>query len=130
MSTIAFEYDPHNALRHTTFWYEDDVKKEWPASPCAGLEDPPETLEGAFDPLAVPTKFYMTVETTGAMPPVDVVQEGLEVLKHKLQELLLGLNKMGQEPLATEQASVMDYQQDGYSNGAIPPMSGGGRFYD
>ena len=69
------------------------------------------------------------------MPPVDVVQEGLEVLKHKLQELLLGLTRMGQEPLAADQNMMMDYQQEpsmsnGYANGVPPPMAAGGRFYD
>lgn len=24
LSAVSFEYDPHNNLRHTSYWYEDD----------------------------------------------------------------------------------------------------------
>ncbi len=26
---VGFEYDPHNTLRHTSLWYEEDAEKEW-----------------------------------------------------------------------------------------------------
>jgi len=26
---VGFEYDPHNKLRHTSMWYEEDAAKEW-----------------------------------------------------------------------------------------------------
>ena len=85
MSAVGFEYDPHNKLRHTTYWYEDDIKKEWPASQSAPLEDQGNPDE--YNPLAVPEAFYFNVETTGAMPPSDVVSEGLEILKVKLETI-------------------------------------------
>ena len=28
-SAVGFEYDPYNNLRHTSYWYEEDVSKEW-----------------------------------------------------------------------------------------------------
>jgi DNA-directed RNA polymerase II subunit RPB3 len=28
-SAVGFEYDPHNKLRHTSLWYEEDPLKEW-----------------------------------------------------------------------------------------------------
>ena len=28
-SSVGFEYDPHNKLRHLDYWYEEDPIKEW-----------------------------------------------------------------------------------------------------
>lgn len=28
-SAVAFEYDPHNKLKHVDYWYEEDPIKEW-----------------------------------------------------------------------------------------------------
>lgn len=89
VSAVGFEYDPHNKLRHTTYWYEDDIKKEWPASQTAVLEE--QGNPDDYDPLAVPETFYFNVETTGAIPPPDVISEGLEILKNKLEILRIGL---------------------------------------
>ena len=28
-SSVGFEYDPHNKLRHLDYWYEEDAASEW-----------------------------------------------------------------------------------------------------
>lgn len=29
VSAVGFEYDPHNKLRHVSYWYEEDAEAEW-----------------------------------------------------------------------------------------------------
>ena len=73
VSAVGFEYDPHNALRHTTLWHEHDAKKEWPESKNAGEEEPP--AEGApFDPNRRANRFYFDVESVGSMHPAEIVE--------------------------------------------------------
>ena len=71
-AAVAFEYDPHNKLRHTQYWYEYDARAEWPVSENAKEEEPPRDDE-PFDYLAKPNKFYMNVETDGSLGPQEVV---------------------------------------------------------
>ncbi|KAJ3389838.1 45 kDa subunit of RNA polymerase II, partial [Lobulomyces angularis] len=80
---VAFEYDPHNKLRHTNYWYEKDIKKEWPESKYAKEELEP-GLTDAYDCKAKPETFYLTSEGTGAMEPRDVVVTALSTLLAKL----------------------------------------------
>ena len=110
-AAIGFEYDPHNKLRHTTHWYEEDVRKEWPPSPCAKYESQPREDE-PFDPLAAPETFYYTLESTGSMRPTDIVKEGFQVLKAKLQELQLALKQMDDD------GEFKDQQQPEFLNGS------------
>lgn len=89
-SAVSFEYDPHNRLRHTTYWYEKDIKKEWPSSTNAAEEEAPREDE-LFDCNAKPQKFYFDVETDGSLGPQEVVMRGLTELQTKLANLVLGL---------------------------------------
>ena len=73
-SAVSFEYDPHNRLRHTTYWYETDIKKEWPLSANAAEEEPQRDDE-PFDYSAKPQKFYFEVETDGSLGPQEVVMK-------------------------------------------------------
>jgi DNA-directed RNA polymerase II subunit RPB3 len=43
---VPFEYDPHNKLRHTKLWVEENEAVEWPRSENAKLEDPLKEDEG------------------------------------------------------------------------------------
>ena len=71
-SAVAFEYDPYNKLRHTSYWFEEDEKAEWPLSANAREEEPPREEE-PFDFNAKPEKFYFEVETVGSLSPQEVV---------------------------------------------------------
>lgn len=91
-AAIGFEYDPHNALRHTTLWYEDKnkVKEEWPKSKHADEEPEPQLDANGnevFDYKAKPEHFYFNVETTGSRTPKDVALTSLQVLQNKLVSL-------------------------------------------
>ncbi|KAJ3297717.1 45 kDa subunit of RNA polymerase II [Borealophlyctis nickersoniae] len=81
---VAFEYDPHNKLRHTTYWYEESVKNEWPESHYAKDEPEPDP-DAPFEYNAKPDKFYFVVESTGALPPKDIVVGALQLLETKLK---------------------------------------------
>ena len=73
VSAVGFEYDPHNALRHTSLWYEFDAKKEWPESKNAREEESPP--EGApFDPNRRANRFYFDVESVGSLHPAEIVE--------------------------------------------------------
>ncbi|EIW82913.1 insert subdomain of RNA polymerase alpha subunit [Coniophora puteana RWD-64-598 SS2] len=89
-SAVAFEYDPYNKLRHTTYWFEADERAEWPVSENAKEEDAPREDE-VFDYNAKPRKFYLEVETDGSLGPQEVMMKGLTELQTKLANLILGL---------------------------------------
>ena len=125
VSAISFEYDPHNKLRHTNYWYEDDIKKEWPLSSNAAFEEPP--LNNDFDPNAVPDTFYFNVEATGSLLPNEIVSTGLEVLLGKLAELSLSLKNMDTPPINPNHSNTMmnghlpvgvGMEMNGFNNGA------------
>jgi len=112
-SAVSFEYDPHNKLRHTTYWYETDIKNEWPLSENAKEEEAPRDDE-PFDFNAKPNKFYIEVETDGSLDPQEVVMKGLAELQTKLANLILGLKNgpelgiASSEPQTNGQPAVTD----------------------
>lgn len=73
-SAVSFEYDPHNKLRHTSYWYESDARSEWPISANGREEEVPQE-DQPFDYNAKPEKFYFEVETTGSLAPKEVVMK-------------------------------------------------------
>lgn len=71
-TAVGFEYDPHNKLRHTSYWFETDITEEWPLSPNAVEEEPPRE-DAPFDYNAVPEQFYFSVETDGSLTAKEVI---------------------------------------------------------
>jgi len=71
-TAVGFEYDPHNKLRHTSYWFETDKLAEWPLSSNATEEDPPREDE-PFDYEAEPDRFYFNVETDGSLTAKEVI---------------------------------------------------------
>lgn len=93
-AAIGFEYDPWNKLKHTDYWYEEDIDEEWPRSVNADYEDPPNPEE-PFDYKAEPNKFYVNVETVGSLTPDQVVLRGIDELQRKVAGIVMSLNQDG-----------------------------------
>lgn len=83
-SSVSFEYDPDNAFRHTSFYKPE----EWPKSEYSSkIDDPGPFQEAEYQPDGKPNKFYMNVESSGALRPTNIVKLGFEALIAKLEFL-------------------------------------------
>ncbi|CAG8464920.1 3195_t:CDS:2 [Ambispora leptoticha] len=101
-AAVAFEYDPHNRLRHTHYWKEEDEKKEWPLGTNA-IQEPPMTDDEPFDYNATPNKFYFTVE--------EIVMSALKRLQEKLGMLQIALADDTTEQLHLRQQQQRQQEQ-------------------
>jgi DNA-directed RNA polymerase II subunit RPB3 len=68
------EYDPYNKLRHTSYWFEKDIRTEWPLGDNAKEEVEPRDDE-PFDYNAKANKFYLNLETDGSLGPQEVIMK-------------------------------------------------------
>lgn len=90
---IGFEYDPWNKLKHTDYWYEESVEAEWPKSEYCDFEEPPNP-DDKFDYNAIPSDFYIDVETVGSIKPNEVVLRGIRELQNKVAGIVYAINEI------------------------------------
>lgn len=87
VTAVGFEYDPHNNFRHLSYWVEES-EEEWPKSQNQFYEP----KDAVYDFTKVPDRFYMNVETTGALKPEEVISSALQLLESKLSLIKLKLD--------------------------------------
>lgn len=138
LSAVGFEYDPHNKLRHTSYWFETDEKAEWPLSQNAAFETPVDPNE-PFDYNAVPSTFYYNAEAVGSIPVRQIVEQGLDILVDNLANVILAVQKETgvDEDEGEEGAELVEpnmapngfhAQPDGYGAGYSNGYGGGGGY--
>ncbi|CAG8593265.1 4807_t:CDS:2, partial [Diversispora eburnea] len=89
-SSIGFEYDPYNKLRHTQV-SKNENNEDWKTSKNA-VYDSPLGDEEVFQFLVTPNKFYFEVESVGSMKPEDIVYNGIKKLIEKISSIQMGLS--------------------------------------
>jgi DNA-directed RNA polymerase II subunit RPB3 len=127
VAAVGFEYDPWNKLRHIDYWYEIDATEEWPESKFASWEEKP--LEGEpFDYDAVPSRFYMDIESVGSIPPDEILQQAIKYLQEKLASVIKTFRDTTEDDIDGFGDGVRSPGQDDFAmGGGTTPFPGGGQ---
>ncbi|KKY17453.1 putative rna polymerase ii subunit 3 [Phaeomoniella chlamydospora] len=144
-AAIGFEYDPLNKLRHTSYWYEEDPKNEWPINERNAAWETEEGVNGGmnadlpvgaggeagFDPDAKPQTFFFDIESVGILEPDQIVQQGITVLQEKLADVIRGLGGAGADDIMNGGDSPDGYEpapigDGGYTNYGANGMGASG----
>lgn len=75
VNVVEYEYDPGNEGKDTVYWYEEDVKKEWPE------------LEERIERMDKIEGVKLGVEVQDGFDVMDVVKTGLNVMKMRFMDL-------------------------------------------
>lgn len=114
LSAVAFEYDPYNKLRHTTYWFESDAEKEWPLSSNAQFETAPDP-NAPFDYKAVPSTYYFTAEGVGSVPVMSTFEQACDIMIDNLAQIIY----------AVQAETGGDEDDDDEAGGIVEPVVNG-----
>lgn len=102
------------------------MEYERPKSKFASWEDPP--LEGEpFNYDAVPTRFFMDIESVGSMPPDEIMQQGIKYLQEKLAAVIKTFREEGDDGV---RSPGQDYAMGGMGGGYETPYGAGAALGD
>ncbi|XP_036354956.1 DNA-directed RNA polymerase II subunit RPB3-like [Octopus sinensis] len=104
-ASVAFEYDPDNILRHTTFpnpteWFLWAFMNYRPRSEFSDLADNEGYVsslclaEGKYDYNKHADMFYFNVESSGALKATNIVFSAISALKNKINNIGMELDAL------------------------------------
>ena len=98
-----------------------------PKSKFASWEDPP--IEGEpFNYDAVPSRFFMDIESVGSMPPDEIMQQGIKYQQEKLAAVIKTFREEGDDGV---RSPGQDYAMGGMGGGGYEtPFGVGGAMGD
>lgn len=77
VTIVEFEYDKYNEKRHTKYWCEEKLEKEWP-----GVQEKNEDVHKKID------EVDMGIDVLDGYVALDTLVKGLEVMDKKIMDLL------------------------------------------
>ncbi|KAM0674335.1 RNA polymerase II subunit 3 [Gurleya vavrai] len=80
VTIIEYNYDKNNEMRHTKYWHEEDIEKEWPG-----------VVEKKFNALKNVEEIEMGIEVLDGYNSVEIALKGLNVLQEKIERLKMAI---------------------------------------